>query len=293
MFTASRSDRRSRFTPRHSAPRSVRLTALLALCLSFVLPGPIEAASRVEAVDRSALRVCADPSNLPFSNQKGEGFENKIAELLAKKMQVPLRYVWYPNSTGFLRNTLRARQCDLVLGIVSGAEMVQSTNPYYRSAYVIVTRTADKLELKSLDDPRLHNLKIGLTAGTPPADIAVRMGLIANVVPYQLVVDTRYDAPGRQMIEDLRAKKIDVALLWGPIAGYFSRDHKDELEIQQLTVPSKNIRLDFYIAMGVRPGENTWKNDINNLLRQNQAEITGILRDYNIPLIDNRGQLQP
>jgi quinoprotein dehydrogenase-associated probable ABC transporter substrate-binding protein len=266
---------------------------VLALCLSVVLPGPIEAASRVEAVDRSALRVCADPSNLPFSNQKGEGFENKIAELLAKKMQVPLRYVWYPNSVGFLRNTLRARQCDLVLGIVSGAEMVQSTNPYYRSAYVIVTRRADKLELQSLDDPRLHNLKIGLTAGTPPADIAVRMGLIGNVVPYQLVVDTRCDAPGRQMIEDLRAKKIDVALLWGPIAGYFARDHKDELEIQQLTVPSKNIRLDFYIAMGVRPGENTWKNDINNLLRQNQAEITGILRDYNIPLIDNRGQLQP
>ncbi|MDY0885813.1 substrate-binding domain-containing protein [Dongia soli] len=282
-----------RFIPGHSALRSVRLTALLVLCLSFALPGRIEAANRVEAVDRSALRVCADPSNLPFSNEKGEGFENKIAELLAKKMQVPLRYVWYPNSVGFLRNTLRARQCDLVLGIVSGAEMVQTTNPYYRSAYVIVTRTADKLDMQSLDDPRLRNLKIGLTAGTPPADIAVRMGLIGNVIPYQLVIDTRYDAPGKQMIEDLRAKKIDVALLWGPIAGYFARDHKDELEIRQLSAPSKNIRLDFYIAMGVRPGESNWKNDINNLLRQNQDEITGILRDYNIPLIDNRGQLQP
>lgn len=268
--------------------------AVLAFGL-WLLPSlePARAADTVEAVDHSALRVCADPNNLPFSDQKGDGFENKIAELFAQELKVPLRYVWYPNTVGFLRNTLRARQCDLVMGIVSGAELVQSTNPYYRSSYVIVTRKADSLAIESLNDPKLRNLKIGLTAATPPSDMAVRSGLIANVRPYPLFVDTRYDAPGKQMVQDLLQKKIDIALLWGPIAGYFARDHATELTIAPLKTQESNLRLDFYIAMGVRPGENKWKNQVNDLMRQNQTKIAGILHDYGVPTLDNQGNLIP
>lgn len=244
-----------------------------------------------EAVDRSSFRVCSDPSNLPFSNDKGEGFENKIAELLAAKLNVPLKYTWYPNSIGFLRNTLRVRRCDIVMGTVSGAELTQTTNPYYRSVYVMVTRKADNITADKIEDPALKNLKIGLTAGAPPADIAAKNGLAANIKPYDLYVDTRVQTPGKDMINDLAKKEIDVALLWGPIAGYYAAQHGDALKVTPLVNEPKSTRMEFYITMAVRPGENKWKNDINNLIRDNKAEIDKILRDYHIPTLNARGEL--
>jgi quinoprotein dehydrogenase-associated probable ABC transporter substrate-binding protein len=244
-----------------------------------------------EAVDRSAFRVCSDPANLPFSNDKGEGFENKIAELLAKKLNVPLKYTWYPNTVGFLRNTLRVRRCDVVMGIVTGAELVQTTNPYYRSVYVMVTRKADNITADKIEDPALKNLKIGLNAGTPPADIAAKNGLAANIRPYDLYVDTRVQTPSKDMINDLANKEIDVALLWGPLAGYYAAQHGDELKVTPLLNEPKSTRMEFYITLAVRPGENKWKNDINTLLRENKAEIDEILRGYHIPLLNARGEL--
>jgi quinoprotein dehydrogenase-associated probable ABC transporter substrate-binding protein len=244
-----------------------------------------------EAVDRTAFRVCSDPANLPFSNDKGEGFENKIAELLAAKLNVPLKYIWYPNTVGFLRNTLRVRRCDVVMGTVTGAELVQTTNPYYRSVYVMVTRTADNITADKIEDPALKNLKIGLNAGTPPADIAAKNGLAANIRPYDLYVDTRVQSPSKDMINDLVNKQIDVALLWGPIAGYYAAQHGDELKVTPLLNEPKSTRLEFYITAAVRPGENKWKNDINTLLRENKAEIDKILRDYHIPVLNARGEL--
>ncbi|MGK9233261.1 substrate-binding domain-containing protein [Inquilinus limosus] len=274
-------------------PFFARRAAALALLAGAVLlsaPGRAEP-PRPEAIDRSALRVCADPANLPFSNDKGEGFENKIAELLAGKLGVPVRYTWYPNSTGFLRMTLRARRCDLVMGIVAGADLVQNTNPYYRSGYVVVTRREDNLaDLAGLADPRLKTLRIGITAGTPPANLAARDGLMAQARPYPLIVDTRFDAPGRQMIEDLAGKQIDVAVLWGPIAGYFAKRHGDALVVTPLSNEAKDTRLDFYITMGVRPGESDWKNRINALIRENRDAITAILKEYGVPMLDARGQ---
>ncbi|MGK9170528.1 substrate-binding domain-containing protein [Inquilinus limosus] len=269
-----------------------RLAALALLAGAVLLSAPIRAEPpRPEAIDRSALRVCADPANLPFSNDKGEGFENRIAELLASRLGVPVRYTWYPNSTGFLRMTLRARRCDLVMGIAAGADMVQNTNPYYRSGYVMVTRREDKLaDLTGLADPRLKTLRLGITAGTPPANLAARDGLMAQARPYPLVVDTRFDAPGRQMIEDLAGKQIDVAVLWGPIAGYFARQHGDALVVTPLSNEAKDTRLDFYITMGVRPGESDWKNRINALIRENRDAITAILKEYGVPMLDARGQ---
>jgi ABC-type amino acid transport substrate-binding protein len=156
------------------------LKALCILILAAAFPAAALAVDQPEAVDRSALRVCSDPGNMPFSNQKGEGFENKIAELIAAKLGVPVRYTWFPQATGFLRNTLRARRCDIVIGMVSGAELVLSTNPYYRSTYVMVTRKKDGIAADRLDDLALKSLKVGLIAGTPPAGIAVRNGLMAH-----------------------------------------------------------------------------------------------------------------
>jgi quinoprotein dehydrogenase-associated probable ABC transporter substrate-binding protein len=267
---------------------------LKGLCIAAVLllsQTAAQATNQIEAVDRSVLRVCSDPSNLPFSNKAGEGFENKIAELLAAKLNVPLRYTWYPNSIGFLRNTLRVRRCDLVMGIVTGAELVQSTNPYYYSSYVMVTRKADNITADTIEDPQLKLLKIGLTAGAPPADIVAMNGMAGHVKPYDLYVDTRYETPGKQMIEDLVNKEIDVAMLWGPIAGYFAAQHGDLLTITPLLKEPKSTRMEFYITMGVRPDENKWKNDINTLLRENKDAIGEILRQYHVPLLDPRGNL--
>lgn len=275
--------------------RSVALGLLAGAVFILAQSAPLGAASpRPEAVDRSVLRVCSDPANLPFSNQKGEGFENRIADLLAAKLGVPVRYTWFPNSTGFLRMTLRARRCDLVMGIVAGAELVQNTNPYYRSGYVLVTRRADGLaDLAGLADPRLQTRRLGITAGTPPANLAARAGLMAQARPYPLHVDSRYEAPGQQMIEDLAANRIDVAVLWGPIAGYFAKEHGAALVVAPLPSAARDTRLDFYITMGVRPGEDQWKNELNALIRENQDAIGTILKDYGVPLLDARGNPLP
>lgn len=284
-------DREVMPTP-HRPGRLVQLamTAMAVLLAGVALAG---AADRAEAVDRSALRVCADPAGLPYSNDREEGFENRIAGLLAEKLGVPVRYTWYPNSIGFLRNTLRARRCDLVMGIVAGAELVQNTNPYYRSSYVIVTRTEDGLDIDTIEDPRLRTLRIGITAGTPPASLAARSGLMEHARPYPLYVDTRFDAPGKQMIDDLAADRIDAAILWGPIAGYFARAHGDALKITPLLREPKSARMDYYITMGVRPNETDWKNDINTLIRENQEAIHAILKEYGVPLLDARGNPVP
>jgi quinoprotein dehydrogenase-associated probable ABC transporter substrate-binding protein len=263
----------------------VSLAAALMLCL----PPAAQSQKAAEADERTALRVCADPSGLPFSNDKGEGFENRIAALFAGKLGVPLQYTWYPNSVGFLRNTLRARRCDLVVGIVSGADLVQSTNPYYRSSYVIVTRRADALDVDTIADRRLAALRIGVIAGTPPADLAAAGGLMANARPYHLHVDTRAEAPGKEMIDDLADGKIDVALLWGPIAGHFVRQRGDAMKVVPLLKEPKSSHMSFYISMGVRPGENEWKNTVNQFIRDNQDAITGILREFGVPLLDARG----
>ena len=271
--------------------RGVGVAAGLLIGALAAMSTTAQADDHPEAVDRTAFRVCSDPANLPFSNDKGEGFENKIAELLASKLGVPLEYTWYPNSVGFLRNTLRVRRCDIVMGIVTGADLVQTTNPYYRSAYVMVSRKADNITADKIEDPQLKDLKIGLTAGAPPADIAAKAGLAPHIRPYDLFVDTRHQQPGKDMINDLANKQIDVALLWGPIAGYYAKQHGDDLKVTPLLDEPKKSRMEFYITMAVRPGENKWKNDINALIRSNKDAIDKILRDYHVPMLNARGEL--
>ena len=160
-----------------------------------------------ELVDRTKLRVCADPANLPFSNDRSEGFENKIAELMAEHMGVPVAYTWYPQTLGFVRNTLNARLCDLVIGVVSPNEMVQNTNPYYRSTYVLAHRTADGSKFADLSSPAMRQAQIGVVAPTPVVDLLVEHGLLGQIHSYPLPADTRVDNPGRQMIERPRGAR--------------------------------------------------------------------------------------
>jgi quinoprotein dehydrogenase-associated probable ABC transporter substrate-binding protein/PQQ-dependent catabolism-associated CXXCW motif protein len=245
-----------------------------------------------EFVDRTTLRVCADPSNLPFSDEQGAGFENKIAELMAEELGVPLAYTWYPNTVGFVRSTLRANRCDLIMGVVAADELVQNTNPYYRSAYVLAYREGEADRFGDLDSPLMQLARIGVVAGTPVADLLQRKGLIAQTRPYQLMVDTRIDHPPKQMIEDLAKGEIDAALLWGPIAGYWAERQPTPIALEPLTSdPRTGLRLDFRISMGMRPNEPDWKHDVNDLIRELQPRIQAILLDYGVPLLDEQGRL--
>ncbi len=243
-----------------------------------------------ELVDRSKLRVCADPSDLPFSNQAGEGFENRIAELLAAKLGVQLTYTWYPQSMGFVRNTLNAGACDVVINVPAPNGLMQNTNPYYRSSYALVQRADANSKVTSLHDPMLADRQIGAVAGTPPVTLLAQQGLLRKLKPYQLIVDTRFDNSGRQMVEDVAAGVIDVGILWGPIAGYWAKQQKVPLEVTPLTGEEKGLRLDFRMSMGLRRNEPNWKHDLNDFLAANGDAIQAILLDYGIPLLDDQGQ---
>src|SRR6266851_55132 len=189
-----------------------------------------------ELVDPKVLRVCADPNNLPFSNEKGGGFENRIAELLAAKLNKTLAYVWYPQATGFVRNTLGAHRCDLIPGFPLGDELVQSTNPYYRTAYALVIRPGTGLDdLDTLADPRLREKRIGIVAGTPPATYLAVNGLMRNAKPYPLVIDTRVDSSAQAMMRDLASGEIDMGILWGPMAGYYAKQANPPMRVKLLT----------------------------------------------------------
>jgi quinoprotein dehydrogenase-associated probable ABC transporter substrate-binding protein len=266
-----------------------RCAAVLFVCAVIGLFG--EALGQTsEAIDRSSLRVCADPANLPFSNQAGEGFENKIAELLAAELGVPVRYAWYPQATGFVRQTLMARKCDLVIGISLGFELLQNTNPYYRSSYALVYRADSGLSATSLDDPGLKALRLGVVAGTPPSSLLAKYGLLGRVRPYQLVADTRFDQPAKQMIDDVAAGEVDVGVVWGPIAGYHAKNHNPKLLVVPLRTEPGEVRMDYRITMGVRFNEPNWKREINDLIKNKQPEINVILSEYGVPLLDNQGR---
>ena len=259
------------------------LLALAALPLGAV--SATAATATGEVVDQTALRVCADPANMPLSNEAGEGFENAIAALLADRMGLPLAYTWYPASTGFIRQTLRARLCDLVIGVVSGDELTQNTNPYYHSTYVMVVRSSERAVLGDIDAEAMQDARIGVVAGTPPADLLVQRRLLRQVVPYQLQHDTRVENPLEEMADDLEAGRIDVALGWGPALGYWVKQSKVPLDVIPLHSDDPRIRLDFRISMGIRQGEPDWKHTLNGLIAELQPEITAILERYGVPLV--------
>ena len=244
--------------------------------------------SSLELVDPKVLRVCADPHNLPFSTEKGEGFENKLAVLFADKLGKGLAYAWYPQATGFVRNTLAAHKCDVMMGAPQGDDLVQVTNPYYRTAYALVFKRGNGLDgVDTLEDARLKGKHIGVVAGTPPGNNMAANGLMANAKPYPLVIDTRVDSSAAAMMRDLEAGNIDAGILWGPMAGYYARHASVPIAVVPLTKETSGPRLAYRIAMGVRFSDQDWKRQLNRLIGENQPAINKLLLNFGVPLLDD------
>jgi len=266
----------------------------------------LAALPRCLLAQEDVLRVCQDPNNLPFSNLAGEGFENKIAELFAAKLGWKLEYFSFPQRMGFIRNTLRFKlpgehyPCDLVIGVPAAYDQVSPTRPYYRSTYVLVYPQGGKLEgvrnvqdLSSLAPEKRRGLRIGVFDRSPASDWLLKHDLLDQAVPYRMLnADPAY-YPGEIIEKDLTEGKIDAAIVWGPIAGFFA---KRVSQPRLLLIPLGSeppARLDYEIAMGVRYGEPEWKATVERLIAENQKAIEQILRNYSVPLLDADGALKP
>jgi quinoprotein dehydrogenase-associated probable ABC transporter substrate-binding protein len=266
-----------------------RIAVLLAALMSTALFSSARAVEghRVDLVNRTALRVCADPANMPFSNDKGEGFENKLGELFAEKLQKKLDYMYFPQATGFVRMTLGAHRCDVIMGFPQGDDLAQGTNPYYRTAYALVARQGSGLDdVATLGDARLKGKHIGIVAGTPPATNMAANGLMTDAKSYPLMIDTRFDSSAAAMIDDLNSGRIDAAILWGPLAGFYARKTNPPLHVTPLVKETTGPRLVYRIGMGVRAADQNWKRLLNRLIQENQPAINKILLDYGVPLLD-------
>jgi quinoprotein dehydrogenase-associated probable ABC transporter substrate-binding protein len=272
----------------------IAVRTALAACAAVVLASPIpqaHAQAHAELVSATELRVCADPHDLPLSNDKGEGFENKIAELIAHDLNVPVAYTYFPDSQGFVRATLLKDRCDVIMGTVVGVGDMATTEPYYHTGYMLVTRTADHITAANVGDPALAGKRFGLIGGTPPTDLLVEHNLLDQTALYSLMVDTRVDQPSHTMLQDLVAKKIDVGLLWGPFVGYYTKQEHLPLQAVLLDGAGSKVRLDYHIAMGVRESDTEFRRKLNQAIERHEADITKILQDYGVPLLDEQGHL--
>jgi quinoprotein dehydrogenase-associated probable ABC transporter substrate-binding protein len=239
------------------------------------------------------LRVCADPNNLPFSNRRLEGFENRIAELIARELQASVQYTWWAQRRGFIRHTLRAGLCDVVLGVPHRFELTSTTRPYYRSSYVFVSRKDRGLTLRSLDDPVLHRLKIGVQligndyANTPPPHALASRHLIDNVVGYTVYGDYAEENPPARIIEAVAAGDVDVAIVWGPLAGFFAARHSVPLEVVPVSPPHDLpfLPFSFAISLGVRKDDEAFRAELERVLERLQLEIEAILDAYAVPRV--------
>jgi mxaJ protein len=238
------------------------------------------------------LRVCADPNNLPFSNQRLEGMENRLADLIGREMHVPVSYVWWAQRRGFFRNTLDAGRCDVVLGVPTDMRSVLTTQPYYRSSYVWLTRKDRRLAIESFDDPRLTRLRIGVQvvgdgANTPPMEALARRGLAPNLVGYTVFGDYSKPNPPARIVEAVTRGEVDVAVVWGPLAGFFAERSSVPLTLRPVPEAASpgEASSAFSISLGVRKGDEARRVELDRILRQRRADIERILDDYGVPRV--------
>jgi quinoprotein dehydrogenase-associated probable ABC transporter substrate-binding protein len=243
---------------------------------------------------KAPLRVCSDPENMPFSNQKLEGFENRIASLIAKDLGTTVSYIWWGQRRGFIRNTMNATlqegRCDVVIGVPEGYDLVSTTPPYYRSTYVFVYPKGKGLTVKSLDDPILKKLKIGVHllgddyTNPPPVHELSKRGVVDNVVGFSTFYSEE-NSPGA-IIDAVATGKVNLAIVWGPIAGYYAARQSVPLELVPVPSGQGDLPFAFNISMGVKKGDAALKARVENVRRQRSAEITAILKEYGVPLMD-------
>lgn len=242
------------------------------------------------------LRVCADPNNMPFSNAGGEGFENKIAGIVARELGATLSYTWWAQRRGFIRNTLKAGLCDLVPGTPTNLEILRTTAPYYRSSYVFVTRK-EAPEVSSFDDPRLRGLRIGVQligddgANSPPAQALGRRGIVGHLTGFPVYGDYSAPNPPARIIEAVASGEIDMAVVWGPLAGYFAARQKVALRITPVEprIDGPQLPMIYDISMGVRHDDNVLRGEVDAALAKHRAEINAILAQYGMPRLDTAG----
>lgn len=241
------------------------------------------------------LTACADPNNLPFSNKAGQGFENKLAELIAADLHAKLRYIWWAQRRGYVRNTLGEKKCDFWPGIASNVEMVATSRPYYRSTYVFVTRRDAELDGLTLDDTRLRKLRIGVqlvgddASNTPPSHALAKRGIVANVRGYMLYGDYAAPNPPAEVVRAVERGEVDVALVWGPLAGYFAARSRSPLRLEPVTpwFADSEWPMQFDISVGVQKDNQKLLKDIDRVLARRSDEIRRLLRRYHVPLVES------
>ncbi len=278
-----------------TAPWPSRLAAAAVLATTAALLAP--ASPSAAGQPGGALRVCADPNNLPFSNDRVEGFENKLAKLFARDLGKPVSYTWWAQRRGFIRHTLKAESCDVVMGVPLHYELVATTRPYYRSGYVFVSRTDRHLDVTSITDPRLKSLRIGVQLvgadgfNTPPAQALAEEGIVGNVVGYTVYGDYREPNPPARIITAVETGEVDIAAVWGPLAGYFSRRSPVPLTLAPVTGTERfaPLAFQFDIAVGVRKGDVERREELDRIISRRQAEIARILADYGVPEVRGAG----
>jgi quinoprotein dehydrogenase-associated probable ABC transporter substrate-binding protein len=265
--------------------RHWRLPAAVALVVTLAMP----AGAR-------EIKVCADPNNMPFSNERREGFENRIVEVIARDLGAAVSYVWWAQRRGFIRNTLTSGVCDLVPGIPSALEMLSTTAPYYRSSYVFVTRS-DGPDIRSFADPRLATLRVGVQligddgVNSPPVQALARRGIVGNLQGFPVYGDYSRDNPAAPIIEAVAGGAVDVAVVWGPLAGYFAGRQKASLRLTPVSplVDTPLQPMVYDISMGVRREDSALRDEVDAALVRNQAEIDAILAAYGVPRLDRPG----
>lgn len=254
------------------------------ICLATAA-GAVDA-PKADLVNRTQLRVCADPADLPFSNEKAEGFENKIADIISEELKLPIAYTWFPKAVGFIRMTLFAKKCDLVIGWGQGDDMVLNTNAIYRSVSALIYKAGSELDgVTTLADPKLKGKKLGIVQNDPGGTLAARYGLLSNMKGYPQMIDRRFFNPAEDMMKDIRSGEIDAGIHWGPIASYWASRGGEKLVVVPLVKETAANKIAFRITMGVRNGDDAWKRRINEIIAKRQGDIDKILLDYGVPLL--------
>lgn len=238
-----------------------------------------------------ALRVCADPNDLPYSNQQQQGFENELAQMVATDLEMKVSYVWYPQRSKFFEKTLNAGVCDVVMGVPAGMEEAASTRPYYVSSYAFVSRRDRHLRITSFDDPRLKTLRIGVHVlgdeddNVPPVRALIRRGIVRNLVGYSIFGHLDQTNPSANLIRAVADKDVDVAIVWGPLAGYFARKSAVPLEVTPIAADPRDpaLPMTYSIGIGVRPQDHELRQKLDAELQRRQPQIRKLLASYGIP----------
>jgi len=279
-------------TGRGSGWLARRLRICLTAGVLVLLAVGVSVSAPTELAD-GVLRVCADPQNLPFSNEKGEGFENKLVDLIAAKLDLHVSYTWLPQVVGHVATLPDDTDCDLLMGYAQGTGLIEDTNPYYRTSYVLIYRQNDKslAGVENLADDRLKSKKIGILARTPPVSIMAMNGLMANARSFEAKGDRNAAGAVVDVIAAIASGEIDAGILWGPLGGYYAQNAKVPLALVPLVKEKAGPATIYPITMGVRPNEPEWKHKLNKLIAENQADIYAMLSEYNVPLLDENGNL--